>query len=131
MDGQGASAHSAAMNDNTINGAPQVLLANNADTNIKDPDGTTPLYVVALLGNGGVMRVLLGQGAGTQIWQSDLDPLLLTAAARSHLAIVRQLAKNGANPEETSRNGISALFSAVKAHLRSGLCESSQIEALI
>ena len=90
------------------------LLALDADPNVGNRDGLTPLHVATLTGSLDAVRGLIGHGADvdtrlrTTITEKTLlqgDTPLHSACRAGHLAVVQILLKNGANPTVRSEDG--------------------------
>lgn len=91
--------------------ALQELLRNEADVNLPDEGGWTPLKKAANYGYLGCARLLLAAGARpNQADKQDYTPLL---NARQNLEMTRLLLGAGADPNHSSPDGKSALYIAV------------------
>lgn len=91
------------------------LIANNIDVNHKDVAGETPLHLACCRNHPEMVELLINNGAKVDAQSYERagfkTPLLtmLSYPIRVNSDIVRILLKNGADPNATSKEGISAL----------------------
>ena len=107
----------------------QALLARDADVEIPDPYGVTPLFMAAKNKRLGCVRLLADAGARVDAprWTDGVTPLLM-AAQSGHVAVVEELVNRGADLDQVcTDDGQSALYAAVRkgrASVVRVLCEN-------
>nr|ABP99025.1 putative ankryin repeat protein [Fremyella diplosiphon Fd33] len=99
----------------------ELLLAHNADVNVKNPAGYTALMFAAESDRSQIVSLLLDSGAdiGDAFWQDALrlrnsyeETVLMTMARRGQTDIVQRLVKMGAELNATNKIGDTALYLA-------------------
>ena len=81
-----------------------MLLEADADTNVANEDGQTPLMLVARTGNVGVAKALLDHGADVNRREKYRDQsAVMWAAAEGQAAMVKELVAHGANVNAKSK----------------------------
>lgn len=84
------------------------LLADRADPNGVNPQGSTLLMVAALGTNGAIVRALVAAGADVNRQAIDGSTALMKAALWGNTEIVKALLELGADPELTDAEGWTA-----------------------
>jgi ankyrin repeat protein len=92
--------------------AVRALIAQRADLNAADADGSTALHWAARLNRADMVDLLAAAGANARAaTRYNVTPLALAAAA-GNAAIIERLLKAGADPNGTSQEGQTALMTA-------------------
>lgn len=99
------------------------LLANGADVNCLDGDGSTPLFTALRVGSDAIVEMLLEAGASTKTRNEIRQDPLMIAAHSGNLRSVRLLLSHGANPSAVDDHGRTALHWAVVGGDRPGVIE--------
>lgn len=86
----------------------QFLLGKDANPNIKDKTGTTPLQVAIRTGFTDGAEALLKAGADINVTDSTGETPLIAAVHRRDTAQIRMLLENGANPDRSDNSGRTA-----------------------
>lgn len=84
------------------------LLGKNANPNLRDGRGATPLQLAADVGFAEGVDLLISKGARVDEPNSAGETPLMSAVHRRDLAIMRALLKAGANPDRADNSGRSA-----------------------
>jgi ankyrin repeat protein len=88
-----------------------VLLTNhNANINIQNHIGFTPLMEAAIQRNNRIMQFLIGKGARLEIKANNGASALMVAVAAGNTRGARMLLEAGANPNVTDNNGVTPLM---------------------
>ena len=89
-----------------------------------DPNLTFPLYSAALLGDEGVVQLLLAHKVNVNARRDDDSTALYAAAQEGHAAIIDRLASAGADLNAMKKGKISALYIAAQVCLLPSQCSS-------
>lgn len=84
------------------------LLGLNANPNIADNDGVTPLTLSAQMGFIEGVTLLAGQGARVDVPSRTGETPLISAVHRRNIALLRVLLRAGADPDRNDNSGRSA-----------------------
>lgn len=84
------------------------LLGLNANPNIADKAGVTPLILASQMGYVEAVSLLAGRGARVDVANNAGETPLISAIHRRDIAMVRVLLKAGADPERADNSGRSA-----------------------
>ena len=90
----------------------QVLLAHEADPDLRNNNGQTPIAGAAFKGNLPMIELLLEHGADIEGASPDGRTALMIAAMFDRTEIVDYLMAHGASVEATDVNGVSAIGAA-------------------
>ncbi len=88
------------------------LVENNADIEIKNKTGQTPLIIASMNNQLDILDYLLERKADTETKDNDMMTALHWASKEGHLEIVKHLIEKGANIDETESNGFTTLHLA-------------------
>lgn len=83
----------------------QALLAQGANVNAGDKDGTTPLMMAAINGHVSVVQAILDKGADVNARDKDGFTALWDAASEGHLQVVHVLLARGADVNARNNEG--------------------------
>ena len=95
--------------------AVQRLLAQKADVNAAEADGTTALHWAVRADDPAMVALLIGAGADVTVLNRLGVTALSLAAANGNATIVEALIKAGANANTTSKEGETALMAAARS----------------
>lgn len=84
------------------------LLGRQANPNLVDKEGVTPLQLAANLGWNDGVQILVGKGASVDEPNQTGETPLIAAIHRRDAELVRVLLKAGANPDKSDNSGRSA-----------------------
>ena len=90
------------------------LLAEGADIEARNENGTTALMIAAFLGHTATMQALLAQGADIDAKDAEGYDALLYAVENGHIANVQALLVKGADIEASNENRPTALIHAAR-----------------
>ena len=95
--------------------AAKRLIAHGASVNLKTSDdkGVTALHIAAITGNAGMTDLLVVHGADIQVYATNGEPPILTAARYNHKDVVDRLVTHGADLQATNAQGNSLLFMCI------------------
>jgi ankyrin repeat protein len=88
--------------------AVQAHIATGTDLNQKDPNGSTPLVIAALLGHVEICQMLIAGGADLNLKNNDGSTALMGAAFMCHPEIVKALLAKGADTNIRINTGTTA-----------------------
>jgi uncharacterized protein len=92
----------------------RALLAQHADVNVAEPDGSTAIHIAVQRNNVAAVDLLIGAGANVAATtRYNISPLAL-AAMNGNAPIMERLLKAGADPNSFSTEGQSVLMSAAR-----------------
>lgn len=95
----------------------KLLLDNEADPNLQNHNGHTPLHFVAFTGAAEVARVLLDrQNVDIHLRAADGKTPLHIAAERGHCTVLKMLIDKGANVNACDSLGETPLFGAIRGN---------------
>ncbi len=95
--------------------AVRSLIAQRADVNAADVDGTTPLHTAVWAGEPAIVDALLTAGAKASVANAFGMTAAYIAAEQGNAAILRRLLDAGAEPNTTDGSGDTLLMAAVRA----------------
>ncbi|RWA06957.1 hypothetical protein EKO27_g8149 [Xylaria grammica] len=103
----------------------RTLLQHNADCNLRDGEGLTPLLHATIAGHGEIVRLLLSHGARIDLVDGQSRSALHWAAAERQEAVLRVLLENGGDRsliiDKHDDSGMTPLHSAVDAGFEAGV----------
>jgi len=93
----------------------KILIENNADFNLKDKGGRTPMILAAYRGHSEIVRLLKAAGADIDVRvDSEQDTLLHFAVIRKDVKLVKLLIANGADVNLKNKDGCTPMMLAIK-----------------
>lgn len=85
----------------------EAMLDIGADANLRASDGTTPLWVAAIVGDLDIVQCLIAKGADVRARGKQGDTPLHVALINRHLKVAQYLLDQGADPDAPNDLGIS------------------------